>query len=348
MEDWLPLGQCVGLYGIPGVRKSLWLLQALISGALGRHFCGLPVKAGPTFGLFCEDDEEEIARRAQPILDRYGRDFAELDNCHCTSLVGVGMTDFVRFTRSGRIDPTPVFRHWREQLLDLKPVLVTLDVVADFFGGNENDRGQVSAFLALLDGTLHEANCAGVYSAHPSRRGIAQGSLDSGSTGWEGKSRARLVLHDPAIETEDDEEESFTAKMLRVARNPSDERVLTRVQSNYALPGEQITLVLRNGVFVPKDIDQETAPMRGPMRSQACDAKFLELLDKVRATPGRYVNDNPSTPNLYAPTVFAQHEDHGNFTKRDFVKALGRLLGTRIEYSEERHGKNYHRTLAPK
>lgn len=346
MENWLPLGQCIGLYGIPGVRKSLWLLQALISGALGHHFCGLPVEPGPVLGLFCEDDDEEIARRADKILEHYLRSFGELVHCHCNSLVGVTMTDFVRFTRSGRIDTTPVFTHWREQLLDIRPRLATLDVGADFFGGNENDRGQVGSFLRLLDGTFHEAHCAGVFSAHPSRRGVAQGTLDSGSTGWEGGVRARLALHDPAVE-EGDEDENLVARMLRVALTPSNERILTRAKSNYAIPGDEIPLVLKDDVFVPKNIVPGATPRTGPMRNKACDAKFRDLLDKVRAD-GRYVNDNKSTPRLYAPKVLARHEDHGDFTEKEFEKAMDRQLGKTIEYRDEKHAKKWHRTLAPK
>ena len=244
------------------------------------------------------------------------------------------------------MDPTPVFTHWREQLLDLKPSLASLDVGADFFGGNENDRGQVGQFIRLLDGAFHEANCAGVFSAHPSRRGIAQGALDSGSTGWEGKVRARLVMHDPAIEEEDDEEEEIAAKILRVARNPSNERILTRAKCNYAAPGAEIPLILKNGVFMPKNIVPGATPRTGPLRKAAADAKFLELLGKVRDARG-YVNDEPSTPRHYAPTVFASHPDHGDFTKQEFEKALNRLIGTgRIEYLEEKHGTGYHRNLA--
>ena len=37
------------------------------------------------------------------------------------------------------------------------------------------------------------------------------------------------MLHDPAVE-EDEDGESFAAQMLSVARNPSDERVLTRAK----------------------------------------------------------------------------------------------------------------------
>jgi hypothetical protein len=48
--------------------------------------------------------------------------------------------------------------------------------------------------------------CGILFSAHPSQRGIASGRLDSGNTGWEGKVRARLTLHDPEQEAEGGED----------------------------------------------------------------------------------------------------------------------------------------------
>ena len=334
IEEWLPVGQCAGLYGIPGARKSLWVLQAMISGALGHHFLGLPVEAGPVLGLFCEDDDEEIGRRAYQILRRYGRSFGDLGNCHYTTLVGARMTEFVRFTRAGTMSLTPAFTTFREQILDIKPRLAALDVGPDFFGGNENNRSEVHAYVRLLDGTAQEGDCALIFSAHPSRRGIAQGSLDSGSTGWEGKVRARLVLHDPDV----DEDNNLPTQ---IARHPSNERVLTRAKCNYAAPGEQIALVLEDGVFVPKNIDPASATRRGPMRDKAAEAKFLELMEKVKAA-GDYVNNSPNTKAHYAPKVFARHSDRGDFTESEFENAMNRMFGKRIRLDEQTRSGRKH------
>ena len=334
IEDWVPRRQCTGLYGIPGVRKSLWILQAMLAGALGHPFCGLPVEAGPVLGLFCEDDDAEIARRAAQILKHWKRSFGELGHCHYETLVGARLTEFVRFTRSGRMDPTPAFTTFREQLLDIKPRFAALDVGPDFFGGNENDRSQVHAYIRLLDSCAQEANCALMFSAHPSRRGVAERALDSGSTGWEGKVRARLVLHDPAGDEQDGEDERSRAiRMVNTIRNPSNERILTRAKCNYAKPGEQIPLLLKDGVFVPKNIDPGAAPQRGPMRDAACETKFLELMAKVKAA-GDYVNKAVSSKGHYAPKVFARHPDRGDFTQSEFENALNRMFGTRIRLDE--------------
>jgi len=337
MPDWLPLGQCTGLYGIPGIRKSLFVLQAMIAGALDKAFCGIQLEPGPVLGLFCEDTDEEIARRAECILRLYDADFADLGNCHYTALVGAPLTEFITFTRGGTMSLAPPFLTFREQLGDLKPVLAVLDTAPDFFGGNENARREVHAFIRLLDRLAQEFDCALLFSAHPSRRGIAEGSIDSGSTGWEGKVRARLVLHDPAAEETEDETDNQQA-----GRRQDDERVLTRAKSNYAAPGAKIELVIRDGAFWPKVIDPATAPLRGPMHDAAVDAKFLELMANVKAS-GAYVNDSRSVPDRYAPAVFGRHPDRGGFKTTDFTKAMARLMGKgriRLKTASGRHGHN--------
>lgn len=341
MEEWLPRGQCTGLYGIPGVRKSLWCLQAMIAGALGTAFCGIPIEPDPVLGLFCEDADEELARRAQHILHRYGANFTDLSNLCCSTLVGVQATEFVHFTRGGTMLTGPAYGTFREQLGDIKPQFACLDTASDFFGGNENTRPEVHAFIRLLDGLAQEFDTALMFSAHPSRRGIAQGSIDSGSTGWEGKVRARLVLHDPAENNEQDSDESPSVRRLAVARDPSDERVLTRAKSNYAKPGAEIELVLRDNVFWPKDIDPESASRRGPMRNLMVEAKFLELMGKVKAA-GRWVHDTPTVPSRYAPKVFARHPDRGDVSEKEFKKAMDRMMGRRIRLVEtSRAGRKY-------
>jgi len=103
MEHWIPTGQCVGLYGIPGIRKTDLLLQLLMASSLGLAFCGIPLTQVKTYGLFCEDTDEEIARRAARIAGFYGRSLAEFTGFLYASLVGSFDTEFVIFDQSGKM-----------------------------------------------------------------------------------------------------------------------------------------------------------------------------------------------------------------------------------------------------
>ena len=85
--------------------------------------------------------------------------------------------------------------------------LATLDTAPDFFGGAEISRRDVTRFVRKLDAVSMTRSCSILFTAHPSVRGRASGSFDSGSTGWEAKVRARLSLHDPGDEDDDSDED---------------------------------------------------------------------------------------------------------------------------------------------
>lgn len=236
----------------------------------------------------------ELARRAKAMLNAYGASFADLKDCHAESLVSAHMTTFVRFNRVGRMLTTPAWDKFLSDLDRIKPVFVGLDVVADFFGGNEINRGQVGDYVRLLDATAEERNFALVFSAHPSLRGMLDRSLASGSTGWEGKTRARITLRDP---TDDDDENELP--------NQSDRRTLTLFKANYAKAGAEMRLVFRDGRFIAEDLDPITQAEKA--RSPYTDAADENtLLDRVKAAldAGTTLSNYPANSH-YVPTILA-------------------------------------------
>lgn len=318
MEDWIIRGQCTGFYGIGGVRKTDFLLQLMIATALGSAFCGIPIERNPVLGLFCEDTDAEIARRAQRICTFYGRSLNDLWWCHYASLVGVALTELVSFDY-GRAIPTAAFELIKSQMQTFQPKLLVLDTAPDFFGGSENDRRMVAQFIRMLDSLGQEFDCAIIFAAQPSVRGRFDRTLESGSTGWENKVRARLTIHDPAMDPANAGEDEDGRK---TRPQPSDQRILTRVKCNYASQGEEMTLVFRNGGFLPEDINPDTAPLKGPARDIAARSKFLELLDAVSG-PDRWVHMTPTSKDRYAPAVFVSHPDNKDkFTEKEFAKAM--------------------------
>jgi hypothetical protein len=324
MEDWIPRGQTTGLYGVSGVYKSTFLIQLMIAAAAGLNFCGLPIAQVPVYGLFCEDTIEEVVRRAIRITQFHGLDFIRFPNFHFGSLVGVMDSELLRFDHEGH-KFGPAYQLLQDQLATIRPGLVVLDTLPDFFGGNEIDRRQTSIFIRMLDRISMLHNCAIVCSAHPSMRGRSSGRFDSGNTGIEGKMRARLSLHDPGDGNEDDGE-SAEERAHRIALNPTDVRILTRQNSNYAKPGETIELNIRDGVFTPKALDPNA--QSGATRGLAVRAKFLDCLRAIRSS-GRYVHDASNVPDRYAPKVFREHPLNRptKFSVRDFKSAMTELMG---------------------
>jgi|SRR6516164_7951321 RecA-family ATPase len=182
----------------------------------------------------------------------------------------------------------PAHHLFVERIAEHGAQLAALDTAPDFFGGQEVDRWQISRFFRLLDGIGMKYHCGIGYSAHPSVRGRASGTFASGSTGWEAKTRARLVIRDPAIEDEDDEEGT-----RRVARKPSDRRILTRAKSNYAAQGVEIELVYRDGGLLPAGIDPGTAPMRGQCATSPRRPNFSTCSGK-----SKHKADTSTTPEI--------------------------------------------------
>jgi RecA-family ATPase len=320
VPDWIPLLQVTGFYGVGGIGKTALLIQLLMASSKGLPFLGYQLTAtGPVYGLFCEDTEAEIVRRAERIAAHYGMRLADFPDVHFASLVGVAETEFVTFDGAA-MAPTDALRRFNKKIAELGAKLAVLDTIPDFFGGNEIVRREVSRFVRALDAISITHHCAVVFTAHPSVRGRKEGTLDSGSTGWEGKVRSRLSLHDPGEEGEEED-------LRKTPAMPTDRRILTRQKANYARQGETIELVWREGVFTPGAVDpaQAAKRARGPGRNDACDAKFLELLAKVRKQGG-HVHDASNVPSRYAPKVFAQMPSGVGFSVPEYTRAMRRLF----------------------
>jgi RecA-family ATPase len=326
MPGWIPLEQTTGLYGEAGRNKTDFLLQLLMATSRGLPFCGYPLTPGPAYGLFCEDTEHEIVRRAHRIASHYGLSLADFPDFHFASLVGFDETEFVSFEGQKLIVGQALIRFDRA-IAEYRARIGGLDTAPDFFGGEEISRRQVSQFVRRLDAVSMTRHCALLFTAHPSVRGAASGSFESGSTGWAAKVRARLSLHDPGEEDED-ADEAAERRRKRLPVLSTDRRILTLQKANYARTGETIELVCRNGIFTTAALDAERAAargQRGPTRDAATDARFLELLAAVKAQGSR-VHDMRNSPGRYAPKVFSRRPDGKVFSEAEYARAMQRLF----------------------
>ena len=312
VPDWIPCSTVTGVYGDGGVGKSLLAQQLLTATAIGKPFLGLPVTPVRSIGVFCEDPPDELHRRQADINRFYECDFAELGNTLWLQRFGED-----NLLMNAGAELTEFFKELREQALQFKARLIIVDTVADTFGGNENDRGQVRQYIQSCLGRLaRDIDGCVVALAHPSRSGMATGTGDSGSTGWSNSFRSRVVLELPEANGS-------------VGSNPNA-RVLWRKKANYALRDDVLKLRWDNGVLVPNHIgtsDQKRRPV---------ERVFLDLLDHV-TTENRYVSESSRAGN-YAPKIFSQRSDNEGYTKTDFAKAMERLF-ERGEITNEQYGR---------
>ncbi|WP_456762884.1 AAA family ATPase [Bradyrhizobium sp. USDA 4011] len=291
VRDRVPGRQVTLLSGEGGIGKSLLLKQLLCSAVLGRDWIGSLPEPGPVIYMGAEDDADELHRRFDAIARHYDEPFSELvvNGLYAASYAGEDMT-LARFDRHGNIEPTLRYDRLLEQACDIHPVIVALDTLSDIFGGNENDRVQVSLFVGLLRKLAMASDCAVIVNSHPSLAGTNSGSGLSGSTAWHGKVRGRMYLR-AATENEG----GGTAD--------PDLRVLEFKKNQYGPLGDSVPLRYRNGVFVPEPRGGSLDPQ---LAGQRAEQVFLTLLDRF-TKEGRNVSDKKGT--TYAPASFSKEPE---------------------------------------
>src|ERR1019366_3112527 len=279
--DYIP-DKTVSLLGGDGATgKSLLALQLAAARALAREWIGLLPEPGRTLVLSAEDDADEMQRRLDDIRKFYGAKMAELSDIRLIDLVGED--SILGSLMKGQIEPTAMYHALDAYMAEFKPGLTILDVLADMFAGDENNRAQVRQFIGLLKKLARKHDCAFLLLAHPSLTGMNTGTGMSGSTGCNNAVRSRMYFQ--------------TAKASDGTEPNQNLRTLEGKKSNYGVPGGKIDLEWKNGLFVP--VQGATG-----LDKMAADAKvdngFVTILKKLTAQ-GRICGPNPG-PN-YAPAI---------------------------------------------
>jgi len=229
-DTWLPKGTVAGLGGAPGVAKSLFAQQVCTHKALGGQFLGCDIPMGAALHITCEDDLDELMRRQARINAALNINMDDIRDLHLDSWVGENaqlvIIDKGVFRRTRR------FVALDELIGDLKAEIVTLDLLADMWNGNECDRQAVNGYIKSQLAHLsqrHHTTILGLY--HPSLSGMASGTGTSGSTAWEGSFRSRLYMK---------------------RDEGTDSRILTRPKSNYAANDDEHRLIWKDGYLLPE------------------------------------------------------------------------------------------------
>ena len=97
--------------------------------------------------------------------------------------------------RSGRVIATALYERLHLAAVEIKPVMICIDTVADSFAGSEIDRSQVRQFIGMLSKLAISADGYVAIASHPSLTGTSSGSGLSGSTGWHNSVRARAPTY---------------------------------------------------------------------------------------------------------------------------------------------------------
>ena len=246
--DWIPEGVVSSLSGDGGMGKTLLAQQLLYAAGIGGKWLGIDIPPTRGLGVFCEDDEDELHRRHNPIKADLGH---TVGNPFTTTWIWprVGYDNLlVTFDRDNKPLISPLFARIMRYVLEKQIALLILDTTADLFGGNEIIRAQVNYFIKTTCGAfIKQAKEAGfvvsvLLLSHPSQAGRNSGTGESGSTAWNNAVRARLYLTRP--------EDGLP-----------EQRVLTRKKSNYSRSGDdvKIDLLWSDGVLKPASCNNAVA-----------------------------------------------------------------------------------------
>jgi RecA-family ATPase len=314
IERLAPLAEVTLFTGPGSAGKSLLGQQLATAAAAGLPCLGLSVMTGPAIYLTCEDDAEQLHWRQAHISDGIGAPMASLaGRLHLISLRGELDNALMVDQGQGRLMPSSSYKRLVDTIRVTGSRLVILDNVAHLFTGNENDRGDVTRFVNLLNRLAGETGAAILLLGHPPKPGRPTDAAHdySGSTAWINAVRSQFKI---------DHERDENGNIL-----DHDARVLTVGKANYARKGDALRFRWHNWAFLrdedlPKDQRAEIAAViKGNMEDDA----FLRCLAACTANK-RAVSHNPGVN--YAPTVFAKMPEGKGLGRNVFERAFERLL----------------------
>jgi hypothetical protein len=198
IDRWIPEGCLASLYGSGGTGKSFLAMMMAMCVAAGRDWLGFPCQQASVLMILCEDDEDEIRRRRNKIARSMAISEQEIDGrLWLTSRFGLPnhMMEFP----GGVATRTSLFDRTVAEAKRTVSRFVILDNAAQMFGGNENDRSQVTAFLNACAGIGMAVGGATLLLGHPPKMA---GVEFSGSTAWDAVTRSRMLFK--RIEADDE------------------------------------------------------------------------------------------------------------------------------------------------
>jgi RecA-family ATPase len=313
--------------GEGAIGKSTIELHRCVAHVLGREWLGTLPEQGPAIFIDAEDHEDVLHRRLKAIIDHYKVTFADLiqGGLRLISLVG---QDAVLATagRSGKIEPTQLYKQILQAAGDIKPVAIGIASSANVYAGSEIDRNQVQQFVGLCTRLAILANGSTSLLSHPSLTGIGNDTGISGSTQWHNAVRARSYLK--GVKAGDDDQ-------------PDDLREIVFKKNQYGPISEKVVLRYHNGMFLPVP---GMSSLDKVAREARADNVFLDLLARF-SRENRNVVASPSA--AYAPTVFAREPEaqQAKMSSKALADAMMRLFRTEKIWNEPygRNNRNSHR-----
>ena len=308
LQDYVPANEATLLTGPGGVGKSLFGQQLATCVAAESMFLGTPTRGSVALYVSCEDDFDELTRRQLKIC-------ATIGACNLTgrlylsSLRGLLGNELCEFDAGRKLVPSSRFGALLRTIRDTSAGLVVLDNVGHFFIGNENDRGEVTQFVNLLNKLAQDQHCTIILLGHPNKSGDSY----SGSTAWLNAVRSQIELN--------------WVDSKGPLPSASEMRRLTLGKANYARVGATLDFRWHGSAFVLDSslTEVERRSLASSAKEADDDEVFLDCL-RLRIAQRRAVSENRSP--FFAPSEFAKMPASKCIGKDRLEKAMNRLFAS--------------------
>lgn len=305
INHWLGMGHVTLLAGAGGLGKTS-VAQVLGSCvALGRDYLDTVPQERRVLMWAGEDDEDELWRRQLSIGAAIK---AELPEFHDRFILHSYDGEDIELCcmRDGVFAASPMAKELAEQIGDYRAEVVILDNVARLYGCNENDRHQVTSFIAMLTQAARPTGAGVLLLGHPAK---GPQSEYSGSTAWEGSVRSRLYLGRqlPGTEGEPDIDETDDGV-----------RYLCRRKANYTTRDYRKIQYI-NGVMVPND---PAAPVTVRPTEYARDVVVRAIAHLERI--GKFGTASTASPD-YLPKLAGNYNLMEGVGSKQFAAAMREL-----------------------
>lgn len=303
VPGFIPACEVTLLTGAGGGNKSTFGQQLATCAAAGRQILGLDVTQAGALYVTAEDSDDRLHWMQEHLCRALGINMVSLaGKLHLASIRGRLNNELATFDHDGRMQVRETFHLIRATLEQTAAKLLVLDNVAHLFAGNENDRGQVTAFVNLLYALCRDLAVTVLLIAHKNKAGDSF----SGSTAWLNAVRSQLVIE-------------------RASEHDADARVLTVGKANYARPDQTLSFRWHDFALVrdedlPTNVREE---INAVVRDHGDDAVFLTCLAE-RTRQQQAVSEKVSS--TYAPKIFAAMPESKRIGKERLEAAMQRLF----------------------
>lgn len=286
----------LGAHG--GAGKSTLMLTLCAHVAAGVQWGPFPVMQCRAVYVSLEDRPEVVRYRLRNIIDAYSLNadavlgsLSIYDGHDSDAVLAVEVNEHgVR-----QLEPTPGMARVAEVCHGAG--LIVVDNASDAFGGNENARAEVRAFIRMLAKVARSNDAALVLLAHIDKSAAKYGDNQnaySGSTAWHNSVRSRLAL-------------------LRDKHGI----VLEHQKTNYGALAEPVRLAfIAHGVLWPQDPSVEQA--NADARDRADDAAVVKALTSAA------LNDVSVPTATSGPSTAWRVLDNAGLLADEYTKPEGR------------------------